>query len=65
MKSLAIVCVAWCVELFVGSIAMLSFVPIEIKEFCEDIKTPLAVLVSFAIFILTVVRIIKENKKKN
>lgn len=64
LKSLAIFCIAWFTEILIGSVTMLSFVPVGVKEFCEEVKTPLAVLVSFAIFILTVIRIIKENKKE-
>ena len=62
-KGTLMFCIVWCTDLFIGAVTAQSFVPVNVREFCEEIKTPLAVLVSFAIFILTVIRIIKENKK--
>lgn len=63
-KSLVVLCIALCTEFFIGCITLLSFIPIDIKDFFEDVKNPIAVLVSFAIFILTVLRIVKESKNK-
>lgn len=57
-------CIVWSIELLISSVAMLSFIPINVREFFDEVKTPLAVLTSAAIFILTVIRIIKENKKE-
>ncbi len=63
-KGALMFCVVWFTELLVGSLTALSFVPLKVTIFCEEIKTPLAVVVSFAILILTLIRIVKENKKE-
>ena len=42
---------------------LLSFIPAPVKEFFEEVKTPIAVLVSFSIFILTVIKIAKSVRK--
>lgn len=64
VKGTLMFCIVWCMELFISTVMVISFIPVNVREFFEEIKTPLAVLTSFAIFILTVIRIIKENKKK-
>jgi len=65
IKSLVLFCIVWFIELFIGFVTLLSFVPTDVKDFCEDVKTPIAVLVSISIFILTIIRILKESKNKN
>lgn len=64
-KSLMLFCIVWFTELFISLLMLLSFVPADVKDFCEDVKTPIAVLVSISIFILTVIRILKESKSKD
>ena len=63
-KSIAILCVALCTEFFIGCITLLSFIPLNVKDFFEEIKTPIAVLVSVSILVLTIIKIIKESKKE-
>lgn len=63
-KSFVLFCIVWFTELFISSVMLLSFIPTDVKDFFEDVKTPIAVLVSISIFILTIIRIIKESKKE-
>lgn len=63
-KSLLLLCVAWFTELFISnSITVLTILPYSVIEFFEETKTALNWIVSFAVLILTVVKIIKVNKK--
>lgn len=63
-KSLAILCIAWFTELFIStSITSLTILPYNVIEFFEETKTALNWIVSFSVLILTVVKIIKANKK--
>lgn len=64
LKAFALLCITWCTEIFVGFVATANYIPANVGEFFEEIKTPLACVASFAVIILTVVKIIKENKKE-
>jgi len=62
-KSLLVFCIAVFTESIITGVMLLSFIPAPVKEFFEEVKTPIAVLVSFSIFILTVIKIAKSVRK--
>ena len=63
LKAFALLCITWCTEVFIGFVAATKYIPANVGEFFEEIKTPLACAASFTVIILTVIKIIKGDKR--
>lgn len=63
VKAFILLCITWFTEIFIGAVVTVQYIPANVREFFDEIKTPLACIASFVVIILTVIKILKENKK--
>lgn len=62
-KAAALVAIVYCTDLIILSLASLSIISPDIREFLIDFKEVISALVAFATLILVVFKIINERKK--